>query len=185
MPVYEYSCDKHGIFALTLPLSKWDDHKPCPKCKKKSEQVLRPTERNRGFAPIVVHVDAEGNYRFPGAADARVPKHCHKVELKTIREIEKFERDVNAKMRKEADDHNSREEMRFAEVQNKNRRDLRTAMERMSPQGRDFAMFAMKQNNMRKRKTSEVGFHVQILHFDQSNREAYRDDRTGWKSRRD
>jgi putative FmdB family regulatory protein len=186
MPQYEYECEKHGPFALTLPLSKWDDHKPCPKCKRACEQVLRPREVRGVFeVGIVVHVGPDGAVRFPGHRDAKCPPGFRQKELKSIREVEQFERNMNQKLRNEAEQHNIREERFFSEAQSKLRGELRQEMQHFSPQGRAFAEFAMNRNNNRKRKSSEVGFHVNILHFDASNREAYRDEQTGWRARKD
>ena len=185
MPTYTYECPKDGTFELTLPLRKWDDHKRCPKCKEMSEQVLIPSRGDAHFeVPIVVHVDASGKFSFPAHQDAPVREGYEKKELRSIREVEAFERKVNARLSRESAEHNAREEALLSSVLDKNRKELRTAMERMSPAGRTFAEFAIRMNNERKRKTSEVGFHTVILHFDESNRDAYRDRETNWKSRR-
>lgn len=185
MPTYCYSCERHGVFELMLPLRKWDIKKPCPKCKKSSEQVLLPSRGDAHFEqPIIVHVSANGKYRFPAHPNAPIPKGFERCELRSIREVERFERDVNTQLRAEAARHNENEERAFSEVQSKMRGELRQAMQHMSPAGRDFAEFAMRHNNERKRKSCEVGFHCQILHFDQSNRDVYRDAETNWKVRK-
>lgn len=179
--IYVYECEKHGDFELILPLRKWDDHKPCPKCKKSSQQVHRPQAgRNEFVNPIVVHVAADGAVRFPGRADARLPKGFARRELKTIREVERFERQMNTKLRDEAEQHNQREHEHFEAIRKRNRSELRQAMQRMSPLGRDFAQLAMRINDERKRKSSEVGFHCVILHND-SAKEPWIDKETGWK----
>jgi putative FmdB family regulatory protein len=185
MPNYQFTCPDHGVFDLTLPLRKWSDKKPCPQCKKTSEQVLLPSQGRGTFeVGIVVHVAGDGSVRFPGHRDAKCPKGFHRKELKSVREVEQFERQMNHKLRNEAEQHNDREEKIFKEVQEKNRSDLRQSMRNMSPQGRAFAQFAIDRNNNRKRKSSEVGFHCQILHFDQPNREHYRDAETNWQRKR-
>lgn len=143
--------------------------------------MVRLQRRERRFAPIVVHVNADGKYRFPGSADARVPKGFERVELTTIPQIEKLERTVNAQLRNESEKHNINEEIAFGQVKSKMRSELMQKMATMSPAGRAFAEFCIARNNARKRKTSEVGFHCEILHFDQGNRDAHVDDRTGWK----
>ena len=184
MPVYSYECEKHGVFDVTCRLSEWDDRKPCPKprCCKLSPQVILSSRSLAEFPQaIIVHVAADGNVRFPGRPNARVPEGYQKKELRTIREVEQFERQMNRKFSSEAARHNENEERAFAEMRSQRRSELRQAMQHFSNFGRDFAHVAMAHNNNRKRKTSEVGFHVQILHFDQSNREEHRDADTGWK----
>lgn len=155
---------------------------PCPKCGKTSEQVLLPTRARGEFSqPVTIHVSSDGQkYRFPGAADARVPKGFVKRELKSIRDIERFERDMNARLRSDSDRHHENEERAFGEIRSRLRSELRQAMQRMSPEGRDFAAFAMAFNDNRKRKTTECGFHVAILHED-SSKNPWIDERTGWK----
>jgi putative FmdB family regulatory protein len=182
MPVYSYECPKHGRFDLTLPLRKWDDHKNCPKCGRSCEQVVLPQgEPGTLPIPIVVHRDEKGNFRFPGASDARVPKHFEKVELKTIKEVEKFEREVNQRLHSEARQHQENEERFYGQVKKSLRSELVNAMQSFSNRGKDFARLVMALNDARRRKKTEVGFHCDILHNDASNREAYNDERTGWK----
>lgn len=182
MPSYTYECEKHGLFDLTLPLSKWDDHKPCPKCKASSEQVLLPAGQSASFSvPIVVHVSADGKFRLPGHRDARVPKGFQVRELRNVRDVEKFERQMNAQLRSEANQHHENEERYFAQIKGQLRSELRQQMKHFSPFGRDFANLVMKLNDHRRRRPSDAGFHVEILHFDRSSREPYRDERTGWR----
>lgn len=183
MPIYEYSCLSHGIFSLSLPLRKWDEFKPCPNCGKKCQQILTPQRSNGNFgAGVTVHVSADGRTRFPGDPNAKVPKGFEKRVLKTIREVEQFERDTNVRLRAEAEQHQEREAKHFDAIREKNRSDLRQAMQHFSPLGRDLAETAIRMNNERKRKPTEVGFHCVILHNDAS-REAQVDASTGWKKK--
>jgi hypothetical protein len=186
MPRYSYECPAHGMFELSLRLADWDDKKPCPQkgCKEIAEQVVLPSDASRYFSePVVVHVAADGAYRFPGSATARVPKGFEKRELRTIREIEKFERDVNCRLSGEAHQHQENEERFFSSVRSELRSELRQRMQSMSERGRDFARLAMALNDQRRGKAIDPGFHTQILHFNQSNRDSHRDKETGWKSR--
>ncbi|SRR6266478_7672339 len=183
MPIYCYECETHGRFEISCRLADWDDHKKCPQegCDALCEQVLTPSRGTGTIPTIIVHVSADGSYRFPGSPTARVPQGFQKKELRTIREVEQLERDVNRTLHSEARQHQENEERHFAAIKEKLRSDLRQAMQSMSPQGRDFARFAMERNNQRSRKKTEVGFHVEILHLDRSNREPYCDAPTGWK----
>lgn len=134
--------------------------------------------------PTIVHIDKNGNYRFPGAADAKVPKGYHKVELRTMQERERFEREVNRAESARAGLHREREDRAFAGYREAQRSELRSRMAHMSPLGRDFAMAAIKANNERRSKSADPGFNMEIVHMDSQNRTDYRDERTGWKPRR-
>lgn len=181
MPQYSYECEKDGIFELSLPLRKWDEYKPCPKCRKICRQVVLPSRGDSHFeVPIVVHVGADGKFRFPGSRESKVPKGFESVELRSVREVEQFERKVNAQLQSEARDHQEREEKHFSEIYARNRSELRQQMQHFSPLGREFAETAIRINNARKRKTTDCGFHVEILHEDASKNPQI-DESTGWK----
>ena len=181
MPAYNFKCPKHGVFEVSCRLADWSDVKPCPKCRKPSEQVLLPRRCSGNFGQgVVIHVSADGQTRFPGDPNARVPKGFQKRTLTTIREVEKFEREVNTKLRAESEQHQEREARHFDAIQKKNRSDLRMAMQHFSPMGRALAETAMRINNERKRKTNDCGFQVTILHEDASKNPQI-DASTGWK----
>ncbi len=137
-----------------------------------------------GFEPVVVHRDATGNIRFPGNTNAPIPEGYQKVELRTVNEVRRFEAEVNQREHAKADEHHSRREAAFSEKQAFLRRDLRTAMERMSNYGRDFAQHAIDRGNNRRQTPREVGFHLDVFSNDSSNREVHRDARTDWKGRK-
>ena len=40
MPLYDYSCEQHGIFSSLLPIAKRDDGVTCPDCGNLSERVI-------------------------------------------------------------------------------------------------------------------------------------------------
>lgn len=185
MPKYSFECPKHGEFEIAVPVSAHRDHWPCPHagCKATTEQTYTPEKpKNWTIQPVVVHVGAGGKIRFPGRADAKVPKGYNKVELRTIPEIEKFERDYNQRLSAEAEQHHANEARHFEAVRGRNRSDLRMRMQSMSQFGQDFARLVMAINDAKKNKRrGDPNFHVEILHMDQSNREAQRDQETGWK----
>lgn len=185
MPVYEYICAKGHTFEIRCRLAEWTDIRPCNQegCAEIAEQFISPSGSDNEVPPIVIHVDSEGHVRFPGASDARVPEGFEKRELRTIRQIEAFERDMNCRLRSEARQHQENEERYFSQVRSQLRGELRQRMQQMSEAGKSFARLAMALNDQRRSKSTETGFHVEILHFDQSNREAHRDERTGWKPR--
>lgn len=186
MPTYQYECPKH-YFEYICPMSERQDSMPCKvkRCKRIAQQVIRPSwqvQANR-FDPVVVHVDAKGNVRYPGNTKAPVPKGYERVELKTISDVRQFEKTVNRTMISDWQRHQEeKEQVRSQEVEN-NRRELRTMMESMSQRGRDFANYAMTHNNNRPRPRFDPNFHVEAFSMDKSNREPYNDSTTEWKRR--
>ncbi|MGE0377245.1 MAG: zinc ribbon domain-containing protein [Planctomycetaceae bacterium] len=190
MPTYDFQCQKEGCGrTVEKILSVADRHNsgPCPECGSDMERIyISRREAAQRFDPIVVHVDPKtGAFRVPGAGDARVPDGFERRELRTIREIEKFESQANRYERSRSDMAAHRENMREDAVMGPNRSDLRRMMQHMSPAGRDLARVAMEQNAKRRRQAYDCGVHFEVLHQDRSNREEHRDVRTNWKRGRD
>ena len=184
MPTYSYECPVHGEFEITVSISAHRDHWPCfyKGCAASTEQTYTPSKpKDWAIKAIVVHVGADGAVRFPGHENARVPKGFNRVELKTISEIARFEQQMNQKLSSERSKHIENEERHFETVRARLRSDLRQRMQTMSPFGRAFAQFCIDENNRRRRKKSDVGFHVDILNNNSSSREPHRDKETGWK----
>ncbi len=138
----------------------------------------------QSITPVVVHQAADGTYRLPGAADAAVPDGFKKVELRTISEIQRFERNMNTQLRVEAEQIQGRRYGISEETRRERHSALRQDMARMSRYGREFARAAIERANRGERRNTDPGFHVEVLHQDQSNREAHRDERTNWRPRR-
>lgn len=154
---------------------------PCRETTVQTYHSSRP--KDWAIKPVVIHVDRGGAVRFPGNSDAKVPKGFNKVELRTIPEIEKFEREMNRKFHAEAEQHHENEARVFGEIRAQLRSELRQRMQTMSALGRDFARAAMEANDRRPRKSSDTGFHLQVLHFNASNREPFREGK-GYKPTR-
>lgn len=132
----------------------------------------------------VVHRDANGNYRFPGRADAAVPAGYERIELRTVAERDRFEREVNVKERTRWEQLQHGKDMAFGGVRAQNRSDLRTRMQSMSNLGRDFANIAMRHNDNLPRERYEAGFHIESNHWDSRNRLGEKSEHTGWKRRK-
>jgi hypothetical protein len=198
MPTYTFDCPVHGEFSITVPISAHQDHPPCPvmvstkkesggflQCGETTLQTYTPSRpKDWAIKPIVIHVGKDGNFRFPGHENARVPKGFNRVELKTLSEIAAFERQMNQKLSSEAARHIENEEKHFQRVRDRERSDLRQKMQSFSERGKAFAQFCIDENNRRRRKKSDVGFQVDILNNNSSNREPHRDQETGWKQNR-
>lgn len=136
------------------------------------------------FDPVVVHRDAQGNYRFPGSPDAPVPTGFQRIELRTTEEVRRLERDVNRHESGRHEQAAAREEGFYAGLKSRQRAELRAAMARMSPTGRAFAEEAMRASDDRPRGRFDAEFHVEAFSQDSSNREPQRDASTGWRPRK-
>lgn len=142
-------------------------------------------DRNaQGFDPVVVHRGPNGEIRYPGRADAAVPEGYQKVELRTGSEVHAFEREVNAKECSRYERYQEGREAAFADIQGRNRSDLRASMRNMSEFGRDFARAAIEQNNQKTLGSFDPGFHLEAFHYDASNRAGECSERTDWKRRK-
>jgi len=139
-------------------------------------QTYTPSRaKNWAIKPVVIHVGAGGKVRFPANSEAPVPKGFNKVELKSLSEIEHFERQMNTRFSAEAEQHHENEARFFDKIKAQLRSDLREKMKSMSPLGLDFARAVIEANDNRRRKSTDTGFHLQVLHYDASNREEYRE----------
>jgi hypothetical protein len=154
----------------------------------------------QSFSPVVVHRDAQGNVRFPGAADAPVPAGFQKVELTTVHQIRKFEREMNSK--DTATSEKFREaRAKFLDGQLAANREAvdriaaggtwegtdekgRVIQRRgLSPRGQkllDMIRQASKQKQAQGRSSARPEFFVEAFTQDASNREHHRDARTDW-----
>lgn len=191
MPIYPFQCDAEEacghIFEKILQLREREEPQPCPKCQGTTHRIYLPNGGNSdacNIDPVVVHRAADGSYRFPGRSDAVVPEGYEKVELRTIRQIEQFERDVNKQHASLIGRRVEIEEQRFNAAQAVRRARLRSAMVHMSALGRMFAAAAMRRGDSHRIRSYDPGFHLEILHQDASNRGVWADVDTGWKERR-
>jgi len=188
MPLYDFSCVTPScgrIFERLLQLSEYRDPQPCPDCHGPTEKILLPSGLNAShFDPVVVHRDKAGNIRYPGAADAPLPAGFERVELRTFADIDRFSRQVNVSERRKIDQEVSRQQHAIDVTESRMRPELRAAMARMTPQQRAFAEVAIAANNARRPRTTDANFFLEAREYDGSNREAYRDVRSGWKARK-
>lgn len=187
MPAHDYQCSNGHKFEVIVPPSKVKDRVRCRtrRCRRMAEIVWSTGTVRSGqrFTPIVVHVDKEGNVSFPGRNDARVPQGFEKKTLTSLEEARKFSKEFNQREQAQTQMRQHIKEAQFNEAQKGNRSELRTAMNRMSPMGRDFAQYAMQQNDKRRRAKAEVNGFFEVAEYDASNREAQRDASTDWKPR--
>ena len=138
----------------------------------------------QGFKPSVIFRDAKGNVQFPGRSADQPPKGYTRVELRSSREVFRFEREMDMRCKREHDRSAEAEARRAAEVRGKLRGELRSMMQHMTPYGRDFARAAMDRNDRAPTKSYDPGFHLPVFHFNSSNIPPHRSEDTDWKERR-
>ncbi len=156
----------------------------CVKCKGIADTWIDVHETHaQASEATVIHRSASGELRFPGRADAPVPAGFEKVELRTVRERDRFEREQNQTENRKHSDFMELRERSYAEVERRNRSDLRSEMARMSNLGRDFARLAMERSNQKPQPRFDAGFHLDVNHQDARNRGEV-SERTGWKKKR-
>lgn len=181
MPTKCWDC---GQQAIPFP-----EGRPCPLCvaADSAPGFLRRGRDAQPFDPVLIFEDAQGNIRFPGRNDAPAPEGFKPVKLTDIRQVRKFERQMNDRERVRHEIAIEGERTAFSEVQRRNREELRAAMRHMTPAGRELARAAMEEGDRQDsqpRGSFDAGFHIEVFSQDSGNREAYRDERTDWKSRR-
>lgn len=203
MPLYEYECTDdacHWIFEQVRRISEREDPPPCPKCAAPTARIYLPSRLYANACnidPVVVHRAADGTYKMPGRSDAPVTAGYERVELRSIRDIERFEREVNTQHTSLIGRRVEHEQARFEANQAVRRARLRHAITHgftmkdsdgktvtfgpMSARGRLFAEQALKRGESFTVQSYEPGFRVDILHHDAHNREPWRDVDTGWR----
>lgn len=145
--------------------------------------VLR--QRAQHFDPIVLHQAADGSYSFPASADAPLREGYRKVEIRTIQEADKISREMNSKMDSQLRDAHAFNEALHSATLAKHRADVDRIRDRLSARARELADGARAYVDGKRRPgPGPANFHFEVFAFDGSNREAHRDERTDWKSRR-
>jgi len=111
-----------------------------------------------------------------------------RVELNDTVKIRKFEKSMNESERQKYQAFQAGRERLYRD-QRKISRDSpewKAAYSRMSPREREFADYAMKQNDEKRfaERSFDAGFNIQAFSYDSSNREEHRDVSTGWRGRK-
>lgn len=168
-------CDKE------LQIGDWPH---CPHASTRAERAQR-------FKSIVVFKSADGKYRYPMRGDSKPPKGYERVELTTRPQIERFEKEIN---------HRERAEYERAELGRKASDDymlslsghdpasIQASLRRLEnsphPEERKIAakVRQVMESDKRPSKSYDPGFHVEIMHYNQSNREGHDDALTNWKT---
>lgn len=160
----------------------------------------QPSRNAQPFDPVTLFRDPtapEGEYRTPGWNDEPTPAGFERVEIRNVREWEAVTRRMSARGRQEAERAYNERQQAIDIVKKELRADLREQMEKwrlsdVPPEYAEqaaatlkFAEYALEQSERKRPRpmpSGEVVSHA--LEYDSSNREAWRDERTGWKGRR-
>ncbi len=144
------------------------------------------SQRAQHFDPIVLHQAADGSYSFPASVDAPLRPGYQKVEVRTIQEADRVTREVNAREESHARQIHEQNEAVRDQTLSRSRRDMDRLRERLSPEGRQLADRAREYVNGKQRRAfRSPNFFIDVFAHDSSNREVHRDERTGWKGRKD
>lgn len=135
-------------------------------CKLKAYRQLSPIGRKaQSSNPTVYYKNAKGQIYTPSNSDRPVPKRLQaqgyeKVEIKTYRDRDRFYRDMNSQISNEHHDYAEKDYEAYRNAQSGNRSELRAMMNHMTPEGRDFARFAMERNDSRNNERFNAGVHI-------------------------
>ncbi len=199
----DYTC-KECHFVFEHFGDTFQEEVNCPECE--GFGVWTPSfhyasRAAQGFTPVVIHQDAAGNIRYPGASSAPVPAGFQRVELTTLHDVRRFEREVNAvegaRIRK--DDYNRRVTMDQEIISNReairegvqvrdreNPDRVRTMrLEDFTPRGKQFYDHMSREADARRARNHAKagkgpGFFLEAFSQDASNREAHRDRSNDW-----
>lgn len=157
--------------------------------------------------PVVVFQAADGSFRFPGAADGLYARKCEsegmtRVELRGWADVRRFEGQVNQQELSKIHRRVERQQAAMAAGEALRRSDLFNGMRNgfqipetvigprgehvktgrmktvhLSARSRDIAARLIENNNNKRVRAHEPGFHIEAYSMDRSNREQGRDER--------
>lgn len=186
MPLWDYKCDSCNKTVEKF-FNRFIESPNCEDCG--TPMIYEPSyyysSNAQRFDPVVIHRDSEGNIRFPGSVNSPVPEGFQRIELSTLSEVRRFEREINSSERGKIEkaDYNRQRNMDL--VVAANREDVRGVVEKFSPRGRKFYDLMReaadaRRAEIRSRGTKGPEFHLEAFSFDSSNRDAYRDSQNEW-----
>lgn len=149
---------------------------PCRQCRRIARRVFvsRSTYERlaQPFKPVVVFRKRDGSISVPGDSSKPTPRGCERLELKTLKQVRDFERHMDRREQARFEERRVREQQQFEHVQGLGRSLLRQKMQRMSPQGRDFAQFVINHQNQMSECPYDAGCHVDVFSYEPSNMDA-------------
>lgn len=183
----DYRCPKGHVFEkFSKGSEEFQKLVPCEEegCTEQAEWqpsfFYNGVHAAQGFNPVVIHKDAKGNIRYPGRADAPVPKGFQKVELTTVQQVRQLEREQGSVDTLQAAKFRNARQMLTDGQLKENRRCMEKIVAGFTPRGKKFYDAMRKVSEMRQRqgpKATNPEFVVQAFSYDASNREAHFDER--------
>jgi len=141
------------------------------------------------FPTTTVFLLADGKLSVPGRANAPTPDGAKRIELNSIREVERFEKVFTAQTNARDADTRDAQLQAFSDYMSERRKELKEMSRTWQPEQRAFADAAIaygneKDKKLRMNRMGRQEYFLEPLHYDASNRSAWRDVDTGWKERR-
>ena len=130
----------------------------------------------QGFIPPVVFRNPDGEVLFPGRSDEPTPAGYERVELRTVRDIRRFERQFNERERDRHQRTQVLEEIREAFYSRRNIDSLRRDLPRLEPHLRPYAELAIRRAEARSISVAARKFDPKVC-FDAFSYDAHNRDR--------
>lgn len=204
MPMVDYQCSRCGYRFENFYHSDAPKGQPCPSVMDVDGQPVvcdgyaprissvpgeyRPVNAQR-FDPITVWISNTDPNQFsmPGRADEPVQEGYHAVQITNLRDADAFTRRVNSYELEKAQYMREAHKQHWDERLREQRAD-RDAKIGSNPRMQALAR-AIRQRVDAKRdkkysRPMDPKAHFQVIAYDSSNREGFRDESTGWKERR-
>jgi len=197
MPMIDYLCDAcsyrfENFFHSDPPASMPCPHIECVEGEAKRIESYpgeyQPRSAKR-FDPIVIWVsDTDPNkVSFPGRADEAVEEGYHKVEITNLSQADYWTRRISQHEIHEMEGLREAHKQYWDDRQRERRANIRAKIgsnPRMQALFKEAQAFVDKKREGKYSKPLDPHAHFQVIAYDSSNREGYRDKETGWKEKR-
>jgi putative FmdB family regulatory protein len=204
MPLYDYACGEHGQFEAFARMADCSTPQPCPECGAESPRIIVAFSPRDYLDTLVVYQRPDKTYGVLGQKDGRIPEGCIRVEAKETWHKRAIEHEIDREHREQWERAQIGKQMQTEIATRENRSELRNIMNggaivelpdrtnldklekrfvKLSPAQRDFARYAMEQNNQKPREKYTGAFFFEALERNASNREDGR-NRDGSKVRK-
>ena len=147
------------------------------------------------FPPIVLHQDAAtGEYSFPASASEPVPDGYRKIEIRNMREADRYVREIGSSERSKLVEMRENNRLYFEERRKETRERVDAEMRRRGLTSGRALLLRDRVRQYVDRKHAEryssarsldLNFHNQALSFDSSNRQGHSGPETNWRNRKD
>jgi hypothetical protein len=185
MPRIDVKClaNADHLHEVMRPLAMYPQTPPCPTCGGATEQILLPRAVSWAADPVVVFRAPDGTFRFPGdingpGAQRYASQGYERIEMRSAADVRRFEAQMNTRERSRAERRVEAMQANREAREKISRSDLRNLINSraFSDRGRAIARAVMARNDAKPRlRARDANFHVEVLSYDRSNREAARD----------